>query len=73
MLHAGRQRQPLQEVAQVVRQHEQLEMDLVVGEVIALSKVINSKLYGFGKDWITRLIRDTQNRPNNTEVYQDAA
>lgn len=40
---------------------------------IALSKAILSELYGFGKDWITRLIRDTQNRPNNTGVCQDAA
>jgi len=40
---------------------------------IALSKLINSKLYGFGKDWIMRLIRDKQNRPVNTGVYEDAA
>ena len=40
---------------------------------IALSKVIIRKLYGFGKDWITRLIRDKQNRPSNTGVYEDAA
>ena len=40
---------------------------------IALSKVIHSKLYGFGKDWITRLIRDQQNRPGNTGFYGGAA
>lgn len=40
---------------------------------IALSKVINSKLHGFGKDWITRLIRGKQDRPGNTGVYDDAA
>jgi len=39
----------------------------------ALSKVIKSKLYGFGKDWITQLIRDKQNRPDNTGFYEDAA
>ena len=40
---------------------------------IALSKLINSKLYGFGKDWITRLIQDKQNRPLNRRVYEDTA
>lgn len=40
---------------------------------IALSKVIHAKLYGFGKDWITRLIRDKQNHPGNAGLYEDAA
>jgi len=40
---------------------------------IALSKIIISKLYGFGKDWITQLIRQKQNCPPNTGVYEDAA
>ena len=40
---------------------------------IALSKLINCKLYGFGKDWITRLIQDKQNRSKNTGGYEDAA
>jgi len=35
MFHARRQRQPPQEVAQVVRQGEQLQADLVVREVVA--------------------------------------
>ncbi len=35
VLHGARQRQPTQEVAQVVRQGEQLEADLVVHEVMA--------------------------------------
>jgi hypothetical protein len=40
---------------------------------IALSKIIKSKLYGFGKDWITQLIRRKQNCPPGTRVYEDAA
>ena len=40
---------------------------------VALSKLINSKLYGFGKDWITRLIREQQNRLGNTGGYEEAA
>lgn len=40
---------------------------------IALSKIIKSKLYGFGKDRITQLIRLKQNCPPGTGVYEDAA
>jgi len=40
---------------------------------IALSKIIISKLYGFGKDWITSLIRKQQNLPGHDEVCEDAA
>ncbi len=40
---------------------------------IALSKIIKSKLYGFGKDWITQLIRQKQNCPPDTGVYENVA
>jgi len=40
---------------------------------IALSIIIKSNLYSFGKDWITQLIRQKQNSPLNTGGYEDAA
>ncbi len=40
---------------------------------IALSKIIASKLYGFGKDWITQIIRQKQNCPPGKGVYRNAA
>ena len=40
---------------------------------IALSKIIASKLYGFGKDRITQIIRLKQNGPSGKGLYEDAA
>jgi len=39
----------------------------------ALSNIIRSNLYGFGKDWITRLIRGKQKHPKNKGIRNMAA
>ena len=40
---------------------------------IALSKIIKTNLYGFGKDWISQIIRLKQNGPSRKGLYEDAA
>jgi len=39
----------------------------------ALTKTIRINLYGFGKDWITQLIRQKQKTPKNKGLYKDVA
>jgi hypothetical protein len=39
----------------------------------ALSNIIRSNLYGFGKDWITRLIQGKQKHPQNKGIRNMAA
>lgn len=39
----------------------------------AMAKTIKNNLYGFGKDWITQLIRDKQNQYKNRDLHKKVA
>ena len=39
----------------------------------ALAKIIKNNLYGFGKDWITQLIREKQKQHKNRDLHKKVA